>query len=299
MNRASPPGTLSGKPLLPPGRATLPLIVVISVMCALAALALLAGALAVRMSSSWLEDLAQTATVQLQPVAEIGPDEQSRQSIRILQNHAAVASARLMGLEETRKLLEPWLGADSNIEDLPLPRLVAVRLVPGFKDIPVLEAALKAVPGARLDSHENTRSQISRLGQGVETTSLIILVLVIAALVAAIAFATRASVESHRPIVEVLHLIGASDRFVARQFERHFLRLGLLAGAGGMLMALFMAVLFSLMAPDQGGNAQYLLPRIGLTGGDILLVLGVPLGAGLIGWATAHLTVLHILTSKP
>jgi len=202
-------------------------------------------------------------------------------------------------MAETRRLLEPWLGKDASIENLPLPRLVAVRLGPDFNQLPELEAALADIPGARLDSHENTRSQVSRLGQSVEISSLIIVLLVVAALVATIIFATRAGVESHRPIVEVLHLIGASDRFVARQFERHYLKLGLTAGGAGAAIALLVAGLFSLMAPGAGGGASYLAPRFGLTGNDFLLVLAVPVGAALIGWLSARLSVLHMLAANP
>ena len=44
-------------------------------------------------------------------------------------------------------------------------------------------------------------------------------------------------------IVEVLHFVGASDRFIAREFERHFLRLGVRAGltGAGFAMLVFMS----------------------------------------------------------
>ena len=290
---------LSQASLLPPGRTTLSLSIVIAVMCALATLAIIATAMAMRMSSNWLDDLAHTATVQLRPVASMTAEEQSTRSISILQNHEAVLSANLLGIEETRKLLEPWLGKDAAIGDLPLPQLVAVRMAPEFDDFSDLVVALQDVPGAKLDSHENTRSAVSRLGQGVEVSSLIIVLLVVAALISTIAFATRASVESHRSIVEVLHLIGASDHFVARQFENHFMKMGLIAGVVGMAAALLIAGLFGLLIADTAGNTQYLLPRLTLTSSDILLALTVPLGAGAIGWATARFAVLNILAGRP
>jgi cell division transport system permease protein len=46
---------------------------------------------------------------------------------------------------------------------------------------------------------------------------------------------------TNRPIVEVLHFIGAQDRFIAGHFQRHFLVLGLEGGTigGGAAILLF------------------------------------------------------------
>ena len=54
-------------------------------------------------------------------------------------------------------------------------------------------------------------------------------------------FATRGDATTNRPTVEVLHFVGAKDGFIARQFQRHFLVLGLEGGAigGGAAMILF------------------------------------------------------------
>jgi cell division transport system permease protein len=66
-----------------------------------------------------------------------------------------------------------------------------------------------------------------------------ILVLVVAVTVLSVTFATRGAMATNRPIVEVLHYVGATDNFVSSQFQRHFLLLGLKGGAiggGGAIM---------------------------------------------------------------
>ena len=65
--------------------------------------------------------------------------------------------------------------------------------------------------------------------------------LVLAATVLSVTFATKGAMAANRPIVEVLHLIGAKDGFIAGEFQRHFLLLGIKGGAigGGLAMALF------------------------------------------------------------
>ena len=62
---------------------------------------------------------------------------------------------------------------------------------------------------------------------------ILILMLVLAATVLSVTFATKGAMAANRPIVEVLHLIGAKDGFIAGQFQRHFLLLGIKGGAIG------------------------------------------------------------------
>ena len=60
-----------------------------------------------------------------------------------------------------------------------------------------------------------------------------ILALVIVATIISVSFATRGAMAANRPIVEVLHFVGAGNRFIADRFLRHFLQLGLEGGAIG------------------------------------------------------------------
>jgi cell division transport system permease protein len=68
-----------------------------------------------------------------------------------------------------------------------------------------------------------------------------VVLLVFIATVLSVTFATRAAMATNRPVIEVLHLIGAKDNFIAGHFQRHFLQLGLKGGliGGGSAIALF------------------------------------------------------------
>jgi cell division transport system permease protein len=65
-----------------------------------------------------------------------------------------------------------------------------------------------------------------------------VLVLVIIATIISVSFATRGAMAANRPIVEVLHFVGASDRYIANRFLRHFLRLGFEGGMIGCVAAM-------------------------------------------------------------
>ena len=68
-----------------------------------------------------------------------------------------------------------------------------------------------------------------------------VLLLMLAATMLSVAFATRGAMAANRPIVEVLHFVGARDAFIANQFQRHFLVLGLEGGliGGGAAIVVF------------------------------------------------------------
>ncbi len=139
--------------------------------------------------------------------------------------------------------MEPWLGSGLALGGLPIPRIIVVKLLagasPNFAD---LRKALAAqVPAASLDDHRGWIDRMRTMAETAVATGMVILALVIAVTVLSVTFATRGAMATNRPTIEVLHYVGATDRFIARQFQRHFLVLGLKGGAigGGGAMALF------------------------------------------------------------
>jgi len=79
------------------------------------------------------------------------------------------------------------------------------------------------------------------MAEPAEIAGLALLGLVVAVTVLSVTFATRGAMATNRPIVEVLHYVGATDAFIAGQFQRHFLLLGLKGGliGGGAAIVLF------------------------------------------------------------
>jgi cell division transport system permease protein len=98
------------------------------------------------------------------------------------------------------------------------------------------------VAGASLDDH---RAWMDRMRAMANTTifgGIGVLLLMLVATMLSVVFATRGAMAANRPIVEVLHFIGATDGFIAGQFQRHFLVLGLEGGVigGGAAIVMFM-----------------------------------------------------------
>ena len=219
------------------GRA---LVVVIAIMTFLACLTAGAALLVADASQAWRSDVLRDATIQVKPRPNEDIEGLVAKAVAIAARSPSVESARALSQDESEKLLEPWLGSGLDLSQLPVPRLILLRLDgEGSKDLSALRSALaSSVPEADLDDHRVWASRLGTMANAIVTLAAALVALMIVAMGAAIGFATRGAVASSREIVEVLHLVGASNAFIAREFETHFRRLGFRGATIGGLAAI-------------------------------------------------------------
>ena len=168
-----------------------------------------------------------------------------RQSCRHRGASARGRFVHALSKAESEKLLEPWLGAGLDLSELPVPRLILLRLRgQGSQNLATLRKALaSSVPQADLDDHRIWAARLGTMADAVVILAAALFALMIVAMGTAIGFATRGAMAGNREIIEVLHLVGASDAFIAREFQAHFRRLGLRgAMIGGLAAIAFFAV---------------------------------------------------------
>jgi len=95
----------------------------------------------------------------------------------------------------------------------------------------------QAAPDSILDDHARWISRLKGLAEAIVWSAYGILLLIAIATAAAVSFATRAGLEAHHEMVELLHQMGAQASFIARAFERHYLVSTLGAAAVGAALA--------------------------------------------------------------
>jgi cell division transport system permease protein len=255
------------------GRA---LVAVVAIMTFLASLTTGAVMLMRSAAVAWQSDVAREITVQIKPMRGRDIDVEMQRAIDIARNWPGLAAVRPYTREESARLLEPWLGSGLSLDELPVPRIIVARLAPGASvDLPALRRSLtEQVAGASLDDHRAWTDRMRTMANVSVFAGIGILILMIAATVLSVTFATRGAMAANRPIVEVLHFIGASGGYIATQFQRHFLMLGLQGGViGGGLAMLVFAV---------AGIAADL--SLGTAGGDQLAVLFGRFSLGFYGY---------------
>ena len=286
--------------VLPRDKGAAPLDFVIAVMAFLAALALGASLIADRAAQGWQSGLAAKLTVQILPPdtgdARAGLDAQIQAALDILNAAPGVAHAALISDTDTEALVEPWIGKNNLVAEIPLPRLIDVTIIPGEQvNIPVLTQKLKqAAPQALLDDHRSWIARLGALADTVRYSAYGILLLIAGATAAAVSFATRAGLSAHHEMVELLHQMGALPSFIARMVEWHYFTSALMAALTGTLFA---AVLFLGAGGLErfGVEAVPFLPPLALKWTEIPWLLTVPAATSLIAWATARISVLSVV----
>ena len=230
-------------PIVPRGTvAGSSLVAVIAIMTFLAGVA--AGAVEiVRVAASeWRADVAREVTIQVRPMEGRDIEVEIGKAVELARRTPGVADARAYSREESARLLEPWLGAGVDLQALPVPRLVVVRLADErAADLAGLRRALtQNVAGASLDDHRDWARRLAALSDVVMLIGASVLVLVLLVTILSVSFATRGAVAANRAVVEVLHLVGARESFIASAFQRHFLVVGLygaiLGGAAAAML---------------------------------------------------------------
>lgn len=275
----------------------LPWLIAFMVYMAVLALAglLVLGALA----RYWDSDVSGTMTVQIPPTGSAEDDDKRvRAAVELLLGEPAIIDAEAITKGRLMALLEPWLGTAEMSADLPLPRLVDVEIKPGADfDIAGLSRRLEvAVPGATLDDHRIWLDRLVRLVRSVEALAALVLALMGSATVGTVVFTTRTGLAIHHDVIEVLHLIGAHDGYIARQFAQRALSLGLRGGLIGLALAVpTLLAIGSLASRMEAG----IMPTLTLAPTHWLAIVSLPLLAAAIAMLTARLTVTRTLARMP
>ena len=279
---------------VPPSGMTARLTVLVSaVMAGLGVLALALALTADRAAVAWSKDLAGAASLRL-PVAESAEAEAAlaAAALRVLETSPGVASATVLDRAERAALLEPWIGAEMALEDLPLPGLIAVSSDPGDPyDAAGLQARLSAeVPGAVLDDHAAMRAPLIGAARRVRVLGLAIAGLTIASQAALVALAARAVLAANTQVIAVLRQVGARDIYIARAFVR---RLTLRALLGAVVGASVGAGLVALWPAAPEGST--ILPPLAFTAAEWLWCLVIPAVSAIVAFTATRRAALRKL----
>jgi len=203
------------------GRA---LLAVIAIMTFLAALTLGAVVLVRSASGDWQAAVAREVTIQIRPADQRNVEADVQRAVAIAQGTPGIVSARPYSRQESAALLEPWLGSGLDLGELPVPRIIVLKVDAATPpDFAKLRQQLAEIPGATLDDHRGYIGRMSAIARSAVAAGLAVLALVLAAAMMSVMFATRGAMAANRQIIEVLHIIGAKDGFIAAEFQRHFL----------------------------------------------------------------------------
>jgi len=244
----------------------------------------------------WDTGMAATLTVQL----PANPDASETANARVLQRAlnmlsetTGVVRTTVVSEQKVLQLLSPWLGVVQAV-DVPLPRLIDVETNPDLKlDVRVLQQKLaRTIEGAQVDDHGVWLARLIEMVRTLEALAAGVLALIVSAAMGTVIFTTRTGLTVHAEAIEVLHLTGAQDSYIAKQFAGRAWAMGFKGGLIGLVFAALTLFILSYVADRlQAG----MLPELSLPIAGWVSLAVLPLAAGLVAGLTARFTVMRTL----
>ncbi|WP_084625039.1 cell division protein FtsX [Erythrobacter cryptus] len=288
---AASPRRSGAPPLLPARRLSGPMPWVIAILIALVVIAAAGGLALKNLAAGARAELASALSVQvIEPNPELRA-ARSAEAVRLLTRIEGVRAVRPVSEAELVALLEPWLGAGATSGEVPIPALIDVELAgpASAAAIARIEAALaRSIPGARVDAQAAWLAPVYDALAALQWLALGLIALVALAAIAAVWLAARSAFGGARETVEIMHLLGASDRQIIAVFLRAVRSEALLgAGLGGVIGAAAVWLLGRQFAAlDSGMGAGG-----GLMPADWLVIAAIPLAGVALALVTARITI--------
>lgn len=281
------------------------LTTLIGLMTVLAMLALFASFGLAAMVDRWSSGLenrltieipAQTKEKNLLPRAEI--QRLANEIGAALQGTNGVRSVHVLTENEIGDLVEPWLGDDVLNGDFPVPGVIAIETTDNSTGIlqTIYSTASRIAPHARMDTHEEWLNDLLRFTRALQLGAAIVVLVIGATTITAIAGGVRSRLALYHADVELLHIMGASDRYITKQFQRHAMLLALRGAVIGAVAAILVLALGALIAGEMNVG---LLPEFKISIAQVIGLAALPAVVTAIATMTARTTVLKALAEFP
>ena len=150
----------------------------------------------------------------------------------------------------------------------------------------------KRAPAARVDAQASWLAPVFSAIRSLQWLALGLVVLLAATSAAAVWLAARSALGANRGTIEIVHLLGGTDRQIAWILQRS---VGIDAVLGGMAGLVLGAAAITLLGQQFAALGSGMIAGGGLGWRDWLTIAAIPLAGVVIAMLTARLTVLAAL----
>ncbi len=246
--------------------------------------------------ANWDKGIVNGFTVQVMIEGRVNNENDLRVNkvLSFFENLSEVEKVSVVSDKHIIKLMKPWLGDNIEIADLPMPKLIDVRLkdssIQNFDKI--AKDLHKVAPYSSINSHQIWLHKLIIFAKSVKMLALSILLMVLFICLFSVFYATKTSLGIYQNIIEILHIMGATDNYIAKQYARRGFFIGLISGIVGVVLAIFSLWLISNMgAPLKGG----IFDKLTLAVSAKLYICSIPMVTALISMYTSYITVKKVL----
>lgn len=256
-------------------------------------------ALAVSLSHS-VETQARDVTGVLQievPMAMAHDKTKLERVIHAIKETPGVEDQALLREAEMEALLKPWLGSDFSLNDLPVPSMIDVKTAvkdgKSLVNTDMLAKALHAIdPSIRVVDRGPWVGQVARATNLLQGLVILVAALLFACVVGMIVLVARTNLKLHFKAVSLLHMFGATDDYILRQFQWNNAWLAARGAAAGMVFALLVFTAWVMLSHRWQSP---LIPEVSFSLAHALTFICLPILTALIALAATRITVQSML----
>lgn len=234
-------------------------------------------------------------TVQVIPLPNYEDSKQDLlKVVSFLERYPDITQVSVLSDTEIRALLEPWLGNNVDVELLPIPKLLDVKITPN-KDFDYKELTIRlseVSPQASINDHNLWLSRLLKFINSLKMLALTVLILVATASITAIIYAAQTSLNIHKEIIKILHIMGATDKYIAINYVKQITQSSIIAGIIGTFIAIPAIIVIGNMAKAiEAGIFNSV--TFGIE--DWLMIFMLPIATALLVATTAYITIIKTL----
>lgn len=226
----------------------------------------------------WDETTPGVITVQITASDHPGTDALRARALQLkLRAEPGVEDVELLSVDQVVSLLAPWLGGAASAKELPLPRVLHVRLRDGSRAETkhITEVIQATAPGAVVDDHRIWRARLVNYTAWLRGGLALQLALVLTVTGLTAVFLTLSRMTIHREAVALLHQLGADDGFIASGLVRQ----SAISAAVAALLGFALAASFLLALGQASADMDdAFMPVLRLQSTDWIWLVAVPVG---------------------
>jgi cell division transport system permease protein len=206
-----------------------------------------------------------------------------------------VEDVTVINRSEMEVLLKPWLGSDFSLNSLPLPTLLELKTSADSKvlNIAVLQKTLAAIhDGIEVTDRGPWASQLASALNLLQALVVLVAGLLLICVVGMVVLVARTNLKLHFKTVGLLHMFGATDSYILRQFQWNS---AWLAARGAVAGVLFAAGIFLAAVILSTRLQSPVIPVVNFTFLHGLAFLLLPLFTAFVALAATRVTVKSML----
>lgn len=256
------------------------------------------------MAHNWEKDITGSITVQIIPVEDENKNidkektlEQQNKVLQFMESLSVVKEVTVLDDKAINKLMTPWLGDKVDITTLPIPVLLDIRLHPDVEiNYDEITRGLKMISSnATIDNHRIWLNRLLKFASSLRNIALSVLIMVIIICAFSIYYSTKTNLNINNETIEILHIVGAKDKYVAQQYAKIFSKIGFFSGVVGLLFGIPSILLVGKYGISTGSG---LINGANLSYFAWVAILSTPILSSLYSRYTSYYTVIKTLEKK-